>query len=340
MLRCHQGKPICTIYEQMKTPPVTWPHKKLYLVFIIAIGCSGMESQKKDGEDLAGDSDASINETKTNDDDDLLVGLFEIRTIRYAESAGLASDIVADTLIKGTVYNGDITNTLIFVEDDSEADCRLLVPSPAFCDPSCGADSICMEDGHCKPLPIAQNVGSVTVKGLRTVSRIEEISINPTDNIYESREELLYPPFSGGDDITLEAEGVPFTTAFSLNTKGIAPLEDVFCDIESLKEHVIENRSGVGDEDLTIRWTPAIYDGVSHIHVDFEIGIHGGMKGKIECDTDDTGSITISANLLQKLASLDIPAMPMLLVSRRISTSTFISAGRIDLVVSSGFKIL
>ena len=55
----------------------------------------------------------------------------------------------------------------------------------------------------------------------------------------------------------------------------------------------------------------------------------------IECDTDDTGAITISASLMTELIGLGVAGFPSVIITRVSSDSAQIAVGRVELAVSS-----
>jgi hypothetical protein len=55
----------------------------------------------------------------------------------------------------------------------------------------------------------------------------------------------------------------------------------------------------------------------------------------IECDTEDTGSLEISAALVTKLLDLGVAGFPTVIVTREAVGSVTIAPGRVDLIVSS-----
>jgi hypothetical protein len=203
-------------------------------------------------------------------------------------------------------------------------DCQLLVPSAPFCEPQCGGSAVCVADNVCQPHPTAQPVGTVHVTGLRTSAGATEFSMKPNNNNYQPPETLPYPAFSEGDDLTFAAAGGSFTPAFTLSAKGVAPL-DLLSDTIVLADN----------EPITLSWTPAGQAGISTIHVKLDISHHGGSKGKIECDAQDNGSLTLSAALLTQLKDLGVAGFPTIVVTRGATGSATISAGRVDLLVSS-----
>jgi len=86
---------------------------------------------------------------------------------------------------------------------------------------------------------------------------------------------------------------------------------------------------------LPISWTAPGKAGQTRIYVKLDISHHGGTKGMIECDADDTGSLELPSALVTKLLELGVAGYPTIIVARRATGSTTIAQGRVDLVISS-----
>jgi hypothetical protein len=133
---------------------------------------------------------------------------------------------------------------------------------------------------------------------------------------------LAYPPFAESDAVALTAAGEYFA-AFNLSAKGIAPL--------ALTTTEFPLKSG---QALPLAWTKGA-ESSAKIHVVLNISNHGGTKGKIECDTADSGALTVSAALITKLLNLGVAGFPTVKVTRHVIGSTVIAQGRVELEISS-----
>ena len=89
------------------------------------------------------------------------------------------------------------------------------------------------------------------------------------------------------------------------------------------------------DQPTTLTWSPPVGGGASRVWLQLDISHHGGSKGKIECDAPDTGSLTMSAMLMTRLLDLGAAGFPTVIVTRKATSSTLVTAGRVDLVLSS-----
>ena len=252
-----------------------------------------------------------------------LVGAFQVSLVADTGSAP------AYTLVIGKVNDGPTPEQIVWEQNTVDGDCRLLKPRVPYCETSCTGGAVCVEDDTCQNYPTAQSVGTVQVTGLRTKAGDTEFSMDVVANSYQPSGdlEIQYPPCDEGADITFAASGSDFTPGFTLQAKGIISLE--------LLNGKITLEKGKG---LTLTWTPPGVSGISIIHVKLDISHHGGTKGKIECDAVDTGSLSLSSVLLDKLLNLGVAGYPSIVVTRRSTGSATIAAGLVDLVVGSGVE--
>jgi len=245
-----------------------------------------------------------------------LVGSFQLKLVAATDQGD------ATTNLLGKVYDGPTPVTTIWERPQVDGPCTLTTPRVPFCNVACGGSSACVEDDVCLPYPTAHGVGTVTVSGVNTVDGTSSFTMTPIANNYQPSVGLSYPPFAEGDPVTVAAAG-DFFPKFSLNSSGIAPLELTSTEL-TLKD----------GQELGLTWTKSAA-GKSTVHVKLDISHHGGSRGQIECDADDSGSLKISAPLVSKLLALGVAGYPTVIVTRRSIGSTTISAGRVELVVSS-----
>jgi len=66
-----------------------------------------------------------------------------------------------------------------------------------------------------------------------------------------------------------------------------------------------------------------------------EIGHHGSVAARVECDFPDTGSAKIPAALVSALMDKGVHGYPQLILSRRTVDSTQVTGGCIDFTVAS-----
>jgi len=225
------------------------------------------------------------------------------------------------TSVLGKMYDGPLPSSMVFEEIASNGSCRLYERLFPFCDPDCGSLAACVEDDSCQPYPLALDIGTVTMSGLRTNDGKTSFSMDPINKTYQFSS-VAFPPCNEGDPVTLSAAGSSSVPAFTLTIKGIVPLTLLNDTIKMIDGRPIE-----------LRWTPPTVTGISTIFVLIDISYHGGTKAKIECDCEDNGSLTIPAALLDSLKAFGISGYPKLEISRRaISTDT---SAKVKIVLES-----
>ena len=228
------------------------------------------------------------------------------------------------TAVLGRLQDGPTPAAIIWEQATPSGDCRLLTPRVPFCDHPCGGNALCVEDGQCQSFPAAITVGTVHVDGLRTVAGETTFSMDAIANNYQppADTQLAYPAFSAGGDITFTASGAASAASFSVTAKGISPLQ--------ITNETIE----LAGEPVLLEWTPSVQGDATTISVAFDISYHGGTKGKVVCDCPDSGSLAVSAPLLDELMALGVSGFPKVEIARRATASTDPPA-RVDVVVES-----
>jgi hypothetical protein len=245
-----------------------------------------------------------------------LVGAFQLKLTPFSDLGP------ATTSINGRVSDGPTPVTTIWEKARTDGDCTLSTPRVPFCSTPCGGGAACVEDDTCLPYPTARSAGTVTVTGVKAVDGSTTFDLSPTNNNYQALIALAYPPFAEGDPVRFAAAGGDFTP-FNLSSKGIAPL--------TLQSTELALESG---QPLPVTWTKGS-ESSAKIHVSLDISGHGGTKGVIECDSSDSGALTISAALITKLLDLGVAGFPTVKVTRHVTDSTVIAPGRVELEISS-----
>lgn len=290
------------------------------LVGSLAIGCGGSSSGGGEGGGGAGGAapDASMG------DPNVLVGSFQVKLVKPVPASNGNPEVPGSTAVLGKIYDGPSPQTIIWEEALKEGACRLEKPRVPFCNTPCGGSAACVENDKCQDYPLAHGAGTITVTGLHTEAGEAGFKMDPVANNYQppASVKLPFPAFSEGEAISFAAAGEYFSS-FTLGTKGIAPLV--------LSGQTITLESGKA---VSLSWTPG-QAGLSSIHVKLDISHHGGTKGMIECDTDDTGALDIPASLVTELITLGVAGYPSIIVTRSATGSATIAPGRVDLVVLS-----
>jgi len=234
----------------------------------------------------------------------------------------------AYTKVFGKVYDGPTPSPLIWEEAARDGACRLMTPRVPYCEEPCGGEAMCVEDDTCQPYPAGITVGTVDVEGLRVSGGGTTFSMDPVAGNYQPTGITLeYPAFSEGDAVIFSAEGEGPVPAFTLEGDGITQLE--------LLNQSIELADG---QAVNLSWTAPGQD-LAEIYVKLDISHHGGTKGMIECDTGDTGSLELSAGMLDQLKALGISGWPSIVVTRWTAGSAKTPLGRIDLSIISSLEM-
>lgn len=290
------------------------------IISIHAMGCSS------NGEGTTSSSSGTGSSSSGGTGDPtILVGSFQVKLIAPVAATPDTPEVPGSTSVLGKIYDGPSPGQIIWEQALQEGACTLSTPRVPFCSTSCGGSAVCVEDEKCQDYPLAHSAGTVTVKGMHPESGGDTFSMDPVVNAYQAPTgvKLPFPAFSEGEAITFSAAG-DYYPAFMVESVGITPLV--------LGAQTITLESG---KPLSLSWTPPSKSGNTRIYAKLDISHHGGTKGMIECDTDDTGSLEISAALVTKLMDLGIAGYPSVVVMRKATGSTTISQGRVDLVVSS-----
>ena len=253
-----------------------------------------------------------------------LLGTFRISLIAPTETGGTVTP--GHTSILGKVYDGPQPEAVIWEPRATAGGCTLSTPKVPFCSPGCGSTAVCVADNTCQPYPASQSVGTVRVTGLRT-SNGAELELTSVSNSYQvgAGITLMYPAFAEGDAVTVTASGSAFTGAFAVGTRGVGTLEVANAASLALQQ----GRS------LALAWNAPGAVTTSKMHVKLDISHHGGSKGKIECDADDSGTLAIGDAMVDQLLSLGAAGYPTIILTRTTTGRVAVANGHVDLVVAS-----
>lgn len=254
---------------------------------------------------------------------DELVGTFQLQVTPEDADA-----TTGKTTILGKVSSGPTPSNLQWEVVQEAGDCKLKKPKVPFCDPACGSD-VCVADGVCQAYPTVQDAGEVRVTGVQTEDGSSDFKLLYVAGTYQApgSVKFAFPPFDEGASVKFEAAGKE-VSAFTLEGTGIAPLS------------VTSSAPAIEDgKPLTLTWKPASDPNASTLHVKLDISHHGGTKGMIECETQDSGSLTIDADMLKELVDLGVAGFPTIIFTRRSVASTKTSVGRVELIISSSVEL-
>jgi hypothetical protein len=228
------------------------------------------------------------------------------------------------TSFDGFVRSGAAPANVVWKTTAQQGPCKLVVPEIPFCDPGCTGGTVCTASGRCLTQPVARSAGRIRLRGLTAESGAAEIAMTPmgTQMDYQLPTGLLiaYPPFPPDGRVELDADGGD-VGAFSLSTRAIAPLE-------LAATPVVKPGSG-----FALRWTAPPAGATSVIHAVFDLSLHAGTKGRIECELPDTGAHDVPASLMDGLIALGTAGFPKVTVTRQSQASTAVASGRVRLGV-------
>lgn len=287
-------------------------------MMVFVVGCGG-SSSGDDGADADADSGEAVGEQ---------LGTFSVQLIApRVENDGTTTP--GYTSVLGKVYNGVVPETVVWDTAMTSGACALAIPRVPFCSPACGSDMACVADSTCAAYPSAQSVGSVHLDGVKTATSTG-IDLTAVANTYQAAGvTLAYPAFAEGDSIKLTATGSAFAGAFTASSKGVATL-------------ALSNPAAIAlvtGAPLALSWTAPAASISSTIHVQLDISHHGGSKGKIECDTADSGSLSVASALVDQLIGLGVAGYPTIIVTRAATGHAAVATGHVDLVVASEVEV-
>jgi hypothetical protein len=258
--------------------------------------------------------------TVTSTDTGTTTGAANGSFLVYLKPENVASGTKALTTVSGMVFNGPKTPQPILAKSTTEGACSLYVTANPFCSTSCG-DGICVAKDTCEPDVQRQGIGTVTISGVQNDKGTSSFEFKAVNNAYSVAESLLNPPAVEGAAVTLTATGDVYP-AFSITGKMVAPL--------AVTNPKILLESG---KPFTLTWTPAGVPGISTINVELDLSHHGGTKGQLICDSEDTGSLVIPAAILKQLIDLGVTGFPSVTVTRSNVNSATVGAGKVDLKI-------
>jgi hypothetical protein len=231
----------------------------------------------------------------------------------------------AYTAFSGGIRNG-VKPSEVWVQEGTEVDgCRLMVGPSLACTTPCRSGQVCAGDNQCIDEPLLQSVGEVTITGVGP----SPIVLTSTPTGYTGSLTAPYPPAAAGANVTLRASGAAIP-AFTLAGRAIEPIDFPGTGLTA--------RAG---EDFSFTWTaPAPADtgtatADARIFARLEIGHHGGVAARVECDLADTGTGQIPGALVAALVDKGIHGFPELLLTRRTMDSATVGPGCVDFAVAS-----
>jgi hypothetical protein len=199
--------------------------------------------------------------------------------------------------------------------------CQVVLPPLPVrpCSPECAISQICTAAG-CRPRPTAQNVGPMSIDGLKvpgTLVSNGNVYTNPPDPWPD-------PAFDEGAALVLRAAGAGAHPAFSARGWGVGRLQT------PTDKLVVENGKPV-----TLTWTPPVKAGPTRVHISFAINRHGSLDAAVECEVPDTGSFTLEAAVITELFKHGISGFPSVDLKRQSSDTVTVPTGCVEFNVAA-----
>jgi hypothetical protein len=253
-----------------------------------------------------------------------VIGAFDIRLVPADPGSAMSPPNPAYVAVQGRVASAPQPPLLTLDETARDGSCKIEEPSAPFCQ-SC-RDGVCTKGGICVPHPQPRSAGTVTIEGLATQGGSAPVRMSPEPPYFFYQPgadvKIQYPPFVEGAPVRLNASGGDLP-AFEISGRGTTPLQ-----ITSPTPVMMDR-----GKPLVLRWEGATVAGVSRIGVRVDISHHGGFKGQITCDLEDSGGFDVPSALVDRLIDLGVAGYPTVTVTRHTSAHAQTPSGRVALNV-------
>ncbi|MDQ2643214.1 MAG: hypothetical protein M3020_05340 [Myxococcota bacterium] len=246
-------------------------------------------------------------------DPDAIVGTFTVTLNPAAELMDAYTSVI------GKVYSGAYPTDVIETPLASGNGCTTFKFSRQSCiDVTCTGSQVCAAPDVCRDVPKLVSVGKVSIAGIDPGS----LMLSGVNNNYQYPADITYPGFAEGAAITLSASG-DFYPAFEVSTTGVAPA------VMKADSYLL-----APGQPLALEWEPG-GNADADVSIVLNISKHGGSAGYLRCDTTDTGSLTIPADVLRELIDLGVAGFPSLTLTRRTRGVTPVTGGKVALDVAA-----
>lgn len=220
----------------------------------------------------------------------------------------------AFTAAQGQVYNA-VTPSQIEDTIVTDGACAIVKAPTLSCAPACAVGMTCNAAGTCVPTPVAQDVGTVTIAGLKAA-----VSMAPRapTYFYNYTGTLPHPGFDPEAGLRVDVPSAG-GTAVSLLGWGIDPLAGV-------PDEITLERG----QPLALTWTAPAHTGPARFEISLNINGHGLVGEHLECVVDDTGSFTIPEALITRLFDDGRSGFPSMTVQRSTADSASTPLGCVE----------
>jgi hypothetical protein len=218
--------------------------------------------------------------------------------------------------VDGYISNGIVPGN-VMEEALAEGDCRLMKRNNPYCNPICEAGETCDFDGTCLPYPENQDLGTVTIEGLRNAVSMEP-SASGKKYFYTQLDTLA---FDAGALIRLQTAGGAYAP-LTLNGVGVAPLAPA-----SLDWQIAEG------ENLEMAWDVPAAGSRGEVFLSLNVDQHGLTPLFLECVFEDDGAATVPSSVIDALLGAGITGYPSGKIQRRTADKVQLGAGCADFIV-------
>lgn len=208
------------------------------------------------------------------------------------------------TFLDGAVLGGIVPGRVPEIAAEGEG-CALLRPRRFLCNPACVPGATCGFDETCIPMPVGQDMGTLTLRGL-----VETFEVTPLQpgNIY-TYTRLDHPGFEPGVVVQLTST-LGFFDELELYGVGV---EEIVPDVESI---VLTE-----GQPLALTWTAPATNTRSTLHLEVTVDVHGATPLLLVCDLPDTGAGEVSQEIVDAFIASGVTGFPSGTIGRRTADS-------------------
>lgn len=241
----------------------------------------------------------------------------------------------------GAAFNPSVDPTPVWQHEVmTDGPCRLLEFEPSFCD-ECFQPKVCVANNMCEPYPDQVSAGKLTLTGLhKTIMLKQQFGLY----YYVPDGNATGDLFDPGAIVSVAASGAEFES-FAVSAVGVSRFEpDLPVEMNEFDDAYFEVPLENGS-DHTFTWDPACPG--TRMRLTLRAMTSGGhgtpLQAILECDAEDTGSITVSQSMIEALPELpgnqivvlrDYPPSSLL---RYHSGTVAVTGGQAELLV--GYEV-
>ena len=161
------------------------------------------------------------------------------------------------------------------------------------CEPWCSVGQTCTPEGVCEDIPDRASAGTLTFGGLTIPLAMEPNDID-LYNLLTALPDDLYAP-NTVVAVTADGDELP---AFDLQVRTVEPMEPAVAF--SIATDMVPG------QDAVLTWQPG--DGTARVRWEMHTILHAGNGPSLLCETDDTGTLVVPAEMVDRFLSYAGPA--------------------------------